>query len=230
MTETIMVVDDERPIADILKFNLEREGFKVVSAYDGNQAIELAMAELPHLIVLDIMLPGTNGYEVCREIRRRSAVPIIMLTAKESETDKIQGLDLGADDYVTKPFSPGELVARVKALLRRSQGSMSHSDNGGQIYCGDLTIDVEASTVRKNTRPVDLSTREFELLKFLSLNRGLVFAREKLLEDVWGYSYHGDIRTVDVTIRRLREKIEEDPSDPRFILTKRGLGYYFREY
>lgn len=230
MAEKILVVDDERPIADILKFNLERAGYQVETAYDGDQALQVALADLPDLIILDIMLPGKDGFEVCREIRRRSTVPIIMLTAKEAETDKIQGLDEGADDYVTKPFSPGEVVARVRALLRRSQGSMSANSDPDHIYCGHLTIDVKGHQVLRDDQQIELTTREFELLKYLAQHPGQVFSRETLLEDVWGYRYHGDIRTVDVTIRRLREKIEEHPGDPRFILTKRGAGYYFRKY
>lgn len=230
MAEKILVVDDERPIADILKFNLERAGYQVETAYDGDQALQVALAELPDLIILDIMLPGKDGFEVCRQIRRRSTVPIIMLTAKEAETDKIQGLDEGADDYVTKPFSPGEVVARVRALLRRSQGSMSAAGDQDQIYCGHLTIDLKGHQVLKDDQQIELTAREFELLKYLAQHPGQVFSRETLLEDVWGYRYHGDIRTVDVTIRRLREKIEDHPGDPRFILTKRGAGYYFRKY
>ncbi|HLS89546.1 MAG TPA: response regulator [Sphingobacteriaceae bacterium] len=230
MAEKILVVDDERPIADILKFNLERAGYQVETAYDGDEALQVALADLPDLIILDIMLPGKDGFEVCREIRRRSAVPIIMLTAKEAETDKIQGLDEGADDYVTKPFSPAEVVARVRALLRRSQGSMSVNNAADHIYCGHLTIDLKGHQVLKGEQQIELTTREFELLKYLAQHPGQVFSRETLLEDVWGYRYHGDIRTVDVTIRRLREKIEEHPGDPRFILTKRGAGYYFRKF
>lgn len=230
MAETILVVDDERPIADILKYNLERAGYHVVTAYDGEAALTSALANLPSLVILDIMLPGKDGFEVCREIRRRSAVPIIMLTAKEAETDKVQGLDVGADDYVTKPFSPREVVARVRALLRRSQGSMSQAGADDQIYCGHLTIDLRGHQVLKDAQQIDLTGREFELLQHLAQHPGQVFSREVLLEDVWGYQYHGDIRTVDVTVRRLREKIEENPSDPRFILTKRGAGYYFRKF
>lgn len=230
MAETILVVDDEQPIANILKYNLEQEGYRVVTAYDGHEALDKALNELPDLIVLDLMLPGQSGFDVCRRIRQRSTVPIIMLTARESEADKVQGLDLGADDYVTKPFSPKEVVARVKALLRRAQGSMSQGESENRIYCGDLTVDLEQHQVLKGHRQIELTTREFELLKYLAQHTGQVFSRETLLEDVWGYTYHGDIRTVDVTVRRLREKIEENPSSPRYILTKRGAGYYFRKF
>ena len=230
MPEKILVVDDERPIADILKFNLEREGYQVLLAYDGEAAVELALRELPDVIVLDIMLPGLDGFEACRRIRERSAVPIIMLTAKEEESDKVQGLELGADDYVTKPFSPRELVARVRAILRRAQGSMSATEDSGRIYCADLLIDLPNHRVFRADREVDLTPREFDLLAYLAQHAGRVFTRETLLREVWGYTYPGDIRTVDVTVRRLREKIEDDPSDPKFLLTKRGVGYYFRKF
>ncbi|HEX6988137.1 MAG TPA: response regulator [Bacillota bacterium] len=229
MAEKILVVDDERPIADILKFNLEREGYQVLLAYDGETAVDLALRELPDVVVLDIMLPGVDGFEACRRIRQRSAVPIIMLTAKETENDKVQGLDVGADDYMTKPFSPRELVARVRAILRRSQGSMSRAGNSDCIYHGDLTIDLANHRIFRGDGELDLTPREFELLAHLARNPGKVYSREVLLAEVWGYTYPGDIRTVDVTVRRLREKIEDDPSDPRFLLTKRGVGYYFRQ-
>lgn len=227
LAETILVVDDEQPIADIIRYNLEREGFRVVVAGDGREAVERALAELPALVVLDVMLPGLDGFEVCRELRRRTSVPILMLTAREAESDKVLGLELGADDYVTKPFSPRELVARVKALLRRSQGNLATAD-AHRLYFGDLVLDLDACTVYRGERPVELTAREFELLRYLARNPGKVFTREVLLRDVWGYQYPGDVRTVDVAIRRLREKIEDDPSDPRFVLTKRGVGYYFR--
>lgn len=229
MAEKVLVVDDERPIADILKFNLEREGYQVMVAYDGESAVDLALRELPDVVVLDIMLPGVDGFEACRRIRQRSAVPIIMLTAKEAESDKVKGLEFGADDYVTKPFSPRELVARVRAILRRAQGSMSRSGDGDVIYHGDLMIDLANHRIFRGDRELDLTPREFELLAYLARNAGRVYNRETLLAEVWGYTYPGDIRTVDVTVRRLREKIEDDPSDPRFLLTKRGVGYYFRQ-
>ena len=230
MAEKVLVVDDERPIADILKFHLEREGYQVVVAYDGGEAVKMALSELPDVIVLDIMLPGLDGFEACREIRRRSAVPIIMLTAKESENDKVKGLDLGADDYVTKPFSPRELVARVKAILRRAQGVLEPVGDDRRLYCGELVIDRDNYRVFKAGREVNLTTREFALLDYLAGQAGRVFTREHLLREVWGYQYPGDIRTVDVTVRRLREKIEDDPSEPRYLLTKRGVGYYFRKF
>ncbi len=228
MTEKILVVEDERPIADILKFNLERSGYEVAVAYDGEQALEKVAREVPDLVILDLMLPKVDGLSVCRHLRARSDVPIIMLTAKSEEADKITGLELGADDYVTKPFSPRELLARVRALLRRSGRSGNGVSGQGPITAGELEIDLAAREVRKRGEAVSLTVREFELLKYLCLRPGQPFTREALLEDVWGYEYYGDIRTVDVTVRRLREKIEDDPSNPQYILTKRGVGYMFR--
>lgn len=231
MTEKILVVDDERPIADILKYNLEKAGYEVVVAYDGEEALEKAARENPDLVVLDIMLPRMDGYTVCSQMRTRSAVPILMLTAKHEENEKVQGLELGADDYVTKPFSHKELLARIKALLRRSQANGNGGANHevGPLHIGEIEIDLLACEVRKNGVPVPLTVREFELLKYLMLRPGQAFTREALLEDVWGYEYYGDIRTVDVTMRRLREKIEDDASNPQYLLTKRGVGYMFRQ-
>ncbi|NLP18965.1 MAG: response regulator transcription factor [Firmicutes bacterium] len=227
MAEKILVVDDEKPIADILRFNLEEAGYKVVVAYDGEEAVEKARREAPDLIILDIMLPKLDGFSVCRQIRTFSPVPILMLTAKEEEVDKILGLELGADDYVTKPFSPREILARVRAILRRIQ-SMEEREEPPVLIFGDLEIDLERVEVRKGNHPLDLTPREFDLLKSLALAPGRVFSREILLEQVWGFDYYGDIRTVDVAIRRLREKLEDKPSRPRYILTRRGAGYYFR--
>jgi two-component system response regulator VicR len=231
MTEKILVVDDEEPIADILRFNLEQAGFQVLVAYDGDAAVARAKAAKPDLIILDIMLPKQDGFSVCREIRSFSNVPILMLTAKEEEVDKIVGLELGADDYVTKPFSPREIVARVKAILRRVQnysGRQGERDSPGILSFGDLQINLEQVEVRNGSRRLELTPREFELLKFMALSPGRVFTRELLLEQVWGFDYYGDIRTVDVTIRRLREKLEENPGKPYYILTRRGTGYYFK--
>jgi len=225
MASRILVVDDEKPIADIIKFNLEREGYEVAAAYDGREALALADSQRFDLIILDIMLPEVDGFQVCRTIRARSAVPILMLTAKGEEVDKVLGLELGADDYVTKPFSPREVLARVRALLRRATGTVGPSE-AQEIRVADLRIDAASYQVFRGDDEIDLTFREFELLKYLAGNCGQVITRETLLQDVWGYEYPGDVRTVDVTIRRLREKIEDDPRSPRYIHTKRGVGYY----
>lgn len=229
MSQKILVVDDEQPIADILKFNLEKEGYQVVCAYDGDEAVELAESEKPDLILLDIMLPNRDGNEVCREIRKTQSVPIIMLTAKDSEIDKVLGLELGADDYVTKPFSNRELIARVKANLRRQQQLPDDQvKTTKDIEIGNLIIHPDAYSVTRNGDQIELTHREFELLHYLARHIGQVMTREHLLETVWGYDYFGDVRTVDVTVRRLREKIEEEPSNPAWIVTRRGVGYYLR--
>ncbi|TZE80869.1 response regulator YycF [Calorimonas adulescens] len=227
MESKILVVDDEKPIVDILKYNLEKDGYKVLIAYDGEEAIRIATSEEPDLILLDIMLPKIDGFSVCKTLRQKLNTPILMVTAKEEEVDKVLGLELGADDYIVKPFSMRELAARIKANLRRVQ--MSEDADGKSITYGDLVIDLDKYVVRKKGKQIDLTSREFELLKFLAINKGQVFSRDTLLEKVWGYEYYGDMRTVDVTIRRLREKIEEDPGSPRYICTKRGVGYYFGE-
>jgi two-component system response regulator VicR len=228
----ILVVDDEQPIADILKFNLEKEGYQVICAYDGGSAVELAFSEQPDLILLDLMLPVKDGMDVCREVRSKLNTPIIMLTAKDTELDKVLGLEMGADDYVTKPFGTRELLARVKAHLRRQtkvQSAPSESDtqrNGMRIHA--LFIDNDMYMVYKDGVPLDLTHREFELIQYLAKNSGKVMTREHLLQAVWGFEYFGDVRTVDVTIRRLREKLETDPSRPEYIMTRRGLGYLMR--
>ncbi|WP_423230251.1 response regulator YycF [Caloranaerobacter ferrireducens] len=227
MNKKILVVDDEKPIADILKFNIEKEGFQVELAYDGEEAVFKAFNLKPDLILLDVMLPKKDGFQVLKEIRHKLKTPVLMLTAKEEEVDKVLGLELGADDYITKPFSMRELIARVKANLRRVDMSSGNS-NGEIIVCEDLVIDLNRYEVKKNNKIIELTLREFELLKFLATKSGQVFSREQLLEEVWGYEYYGDIRTVDVTVRRLREKVEDDSSSPRYVLTKRGVGYYFR--
>ena len=226
MKNKILVVDDEKPIVDILKYNLSKEGYEVVAAFDGEEAVEIAFSEKPDLILLDIMLPKKDGFTVCKTLREKMTCPIIMLTAKGEEVDKVLGLELGADDYVTKPFSMRELLARIRANLRRI--SLNGDESSKKVIrVQDLEIDHTSFLVRKKGEPVELTFREFELLKFLANQPGVVFTREKLLEEVWGYEYYGDVRTVDVTIRRLREKIEDDPSDPKYIITKRGIGYYF---
>lgn len=227
MNSKILVVDDEQPIADILKFNLEKEGYEVIVAYDGEEAIELALSQHPDLILLDIMLPKRDGMEVCRTIRKQADMPIIMLTAKDEEVDKVVGLELGADDYVTKPYSSRELMARVKAHLRRHQKTEQNESRMLRIH--QLSIDSDAYEVTVDEKPVELTHREFELLYYLASHKGQVMTREHLLQAVWGFDYFGDERTVDVTIRRLREKIEPDPSRPNYIMTRRGLGYYLRD-
>lgn len=228
MPVRIMVVDDERPIAEILKYNLEKEGFEVILAYDGEEALKLLEQDEPDLILLDIMLPKKDGFAVCREIRAQREIPIIMLTAKESETDKVLGLELGADDYVTKPFSAREVMARVKATLRRTR-SFSEEEIKKQRRHGALVVDPETMQVFNHGRPVELTPKEFDLLSVLIRRPGRVFNRQQLLNRVWGYDYFGDERTVDVTIRRLREKLELNPAEPEYIHTKRGVGYYFRQ-
>ncbi len=227
MEYKILVVDDEKPIVEILRINLEKNGYKVVCAYDGETAAEMAFSQEPDLILLDVMLPKMDGFSVCKTIREKSSIPIIMLTAREEEVDKVLGLELGADDYMTKPFSLRELMARVKANLRRTQTTQK-TDNSGEILTfGDLNIDIEKYEVRKKGEVISLTFREFELLKFLVTRKGKIFTREQLLNKVWDYEFYGDVRTVDVTIRRLREKIEDNPSLPAYIITKRGVGYYF---
>ncbi len=234
MERTILVIEDEQNINDILAFSLKKEGYKTISALDGITGLEKALTENPDLILLDVMLPGLDGWEVCKKIREQSQVPIIMLTAREDEIDKILGLELGADDYITKPYSMRELAARVKANLRRSAAPPPIPENKndeGQddIVSGDLVINAERYEVTKNGEIIDITLREFELLRFLATQPTKIFSREKLLENVWGYEYYGDVRTVDVTVRRLREKIEDDPSMPKYIITKRGVGYYFNK-
>ncbi|KRM12624.1 response regulator YycF [Paucilactobacillus suebicus] len=223
----VLVVDDEKPISDIIKFNLAKEGFDVVVAYDGEEALEKVESENPDLIVLDLMLPKVDGLEVAKRVRANHTTPIIMVTAKDSELDKVLGLELGADDYVTKPFSNRELVARVKANLRRQETVESaEPDENADITVGDLTIHPEAYTVSKRGENIELTHREFELLHYLAQHIGQVMTREHLLQTVWGYDYFGDVRTVDVTVRRLREKIEDNPSHPTWLITRRGVGYY----
>ncbi len=227
MDKKVLVVDDEKPISDIIKFNLEREGFKIDVAFDGEEALKKVYQFQPDLIVLDLMLPKIDGFQVCRKVRENFNMPILMLTAKEEEVDKVLGLELGADDYITKPFGMRELVARVKANLRRIDVDKTGNQNN-KIVSNRLSIDLDKYEVKKNNEIIDLTLREFELLKFLATQENQVFTREHLLKDVWGYEYYGDIRTVDVTVRRLREKIEDDSSNPKYIMTKRGVGYYFR--
>ena len=229
MNKKILIVDDEKNIVDILKFNLKKEGFTTIEAYDGEQGLEMGLNQKPDLILLDVMLPKMDGFTVCRKLRERISVPILMLTAKEEEVDKVLGLELGADDYITKPFSPRELIARVKANLRRTVVEEPTKKGGQILICGSLKIDVDRYEIKRNGEIIELTLREFELVKFLALQQDQIFSRETLLEKVWGYEYYGDVRTVDVTVRRLREKLEMEPSNPEFIKTKRGVGYYFNK-
>lgn len=232
----ILIVDDEKPISDIIKFNLTKEGYETVTAFDGREAIAKFDEENPDLIILDLMLPELDGLEVAKEVRKTSHIPIIMLSAKDSEFDKVIGLEIGADDYVTKPFSNRELLARVKAHLRRTENIESAvaeenaSSSNSEITIGDLKILPDAFVAQKRGEDIELTHREFELLHHLATHMGQVMTREYLLETVWGYDYFGDVRTVDVTIRRLREKIEDTPSRPEYILTRRGVGYYIKSY
>ncbi len=227
MARKILIVDDEKNIVDILRFNLKKEGFETIEAYDGRAGYEMALREDPDLILLDIMLPEMDGFTVCKKIRQEKETPILMITAKEEEVDKVLGLELGADDYITKPFSPRELMARVKANLRRLNEEVPTNTSKDILNYGALSIDINRYEVKRDGKLLDLTLREFELVKFLAQQKGQIFSRESLLEKVWGYEYYGDVRTVDVTVRRLREKLEKMPSAPEYILTKRGVGYYF---
>ena len=233
--KTILIVDDEKPIVDILVYNLQKEGYDTLEANDGELAVSLALEKKPDLILLDIMLPKMDGLAVCKRIRHTLNVPILMLSAKDEEIDKILGFELGADDYVTKPFSVRELMARVKANLRKAEVTTNvveeekveqaeHKAN--KIEVGDLSLDLDKFEVKVRGQIIDLTLREFEVLKYLAKQPGQVVTREVLLEKVWGYEYYGDIRTVDVTVRRIREKIEKDTSSPKILITKRGVGYY----
>ncbi|MEW4353621.1 response regulator YycF [Streptococcus pneumoniae] len=227
----ILVVDDEKPISDIIKFNMVKEGYEVITAFNGREALELFEAERPDILILDLMLPEIDGLEVAKTIRKTSNVPIIVLSAKDSEFDKVIGLEIGADDYVTKPFSNRELQARVKAILRRAELAPENQETQAEqteINIGKLQILKDAFVAKKLGKELELTHREFELLLHLATHVGQVMTREHLLETVWGYDYFGDVRTVDVTIRRLREKIEDVPSRPEYILTRRGVGYYMR--
>jgi two-component system OmpR family response regulator len=228
----VLIVEDDRTLLDVLKYNLTKEGHDVVTASDGVEALDVARNKKPDLIVLDVMLPKLDGFEVCRILRRETTTPILMLTAKASETDKVVGLELGADDYMTKPFSMREFLARIKAMLRRSEmmkmvESSAKETTPSIIKVGGLEIDFARHKVSQSGTTIDLSPKEFDLLAFLLKNREQVFSRDQLLEKVWGYDYAGDTRTVDVHIRWLRQKIEVDPANPRHLLTVRGIGYKF---
>lgn len=225
MGNKILVVEDDLNLLEALRYNLKKESYEVFTAADGELALEAARKEKPDLILLDIMLPKLSGFEVCRILRKEMTSPILMLTAKVDETDKIVGLEIGADDYVTKPFSMRELIARVRAMLRRTKINEAQTIENEPIGIGDLRIDVSRHQVSLLGTILDLKPKEFELLTFLAKNKGLVFSREQLLERVWGYDYTGDSRTVDVHIRWLRQKIETDSSNPKYLITVRGTGY-----
>ena len=235
--KTILVVDDEQKIVELLEHNLRREGYNVLEANDGVTAVEIAKEQRPDLILLDIMLPRLDGLSVCKKIKNIYNVPILMVTAKGDELDKIVGLELGADDYITKPFSVREVMARVKANLRKVEANLEEEKIAKKeekkeekkdtaIKVGDLVLDLEKYEVHIGGKVINLTLREFEVLKFLAQQPGQVVTREALLERVWGYEYYGDIRTVDVTVRRIRERIEKDTSNPQILITKRGVGYY----
>ncbi len=224
MTQRILVVDDEPHIVELVRYNLTQEGYDVITAGDGEAALARARADHPDLIVLDIMLPGVDGLTVCGQIRRETGVPIIMLTAKSGELERVVGLELGADDYVTKPFSPRELIARVRAVLRRRVREVT-SSNAEPMQIGGLRLDPLTREVTLQSRRIELTAREFELLRLLMRHPNRVFTRDFLLEHLWGYDFYGSTRTVDMHVSRLREKIEDDPSKPTFIVTVRGVGY-----
>ena len=233
MGKRILIVEDEKNIVDILMFNLRRDGYETMEAYDGEAGLQLALEQDPDLILLDLMLPKKNGFDVCRSIREAGrTTPILMLTAREEETDKVLGLELGADDYITKPFSIRELMARVRANIRRRemQENIPAAAAAGRISLGRIALDPDLMVVFKDGKALDLTQREYELVKLMACAPGKVFSRETLMERIWNYEgYVGDVRAVDVAIRRLREKLEDDPADPRFLITRRGLGYYLAE-
>jgi len=224
MVDKVLIIEDDANLLETIKYNLRKEGYDVITTSDGEQALEAARREKPILLILDIMLPKMNGFEVCRILRKEMTVPIIMLTAKADETDKIVGLEIGADDYITKPFSMRELMARVRAMLRRSK--MGEPPKGqAVISIGEIEVDIDRHRASLAGVILELSPKEFDLLAFLARNKGLVFSREQLLEKVWGYDFAGDTRTVDVHIRWLRQKIETDAGHPKYVVTVRGTGY-----
>ncbi|MDD3277690.1 MAG: response regulator transcription factor [Lachnospiraceae bacterium] len=228
MAKKVLVVDDEKLIVKGIRFSLEQEGMEVDCAYDGEEALTMARENEYDIVLLDIMLPKMNGLEVCQQIREFSSVPIIMLTAKGEDMDKILGLEYGADDYITKPFNILEVKARIKAIMRRAQKPEQKEEKAKVVQAGNLKLDCESRRVFIGTKEINLTAKEFDVLELLVFNPNKVYSRENLLNIVWGYEYPGDVRTVDVHIRRLREKIETNPSDPRYVHTKWGVGYYFQ--
>ena len=228
MANRILVVDDEKLIVKGIRFSLEQDGMEVDCAYDGGEALELAKKNHYDLVLLDVMLPVYDGFEVCQQLREFSDVPIIMLTAKGDDMDKILGLDMGADDYITKPFNILEVKARIKAIMRRTSRPAQAETKAKVVQVGDLKLDCDSRRVFIGSREINLTAKEFDVLELLAFNPNKVYSRENLLNIVWGYEYPGDVRTVDVHIRRLREKIEENPSDPKYVHTKWGVGYYFQ--
>lgn len=226
MAKKVLVVDDEKLIVKGIRFSLEQEGMEVVTAFDGEEALQLVKEHEFDIVLLDIMLPKLDGMQVCQQIREFSNVPVIMLTAKSDDLDKIMGLEYGADDYITKPFNILEVKARIKAIMRRTAAQTRKEEK--QIHAGALTLDTQGRRLYINEREINLTSKEFDVLELLAMNSNQVYSREKLLKLVWGAEYPGDVRTVDVHIRRLREKIEANPSEPRFVHTKWGVGYYFK--
>ena len=232
MERKVLIVDDERSIVDILKYNIEKDGTRVICAYDGAEGLRLARTEDPDVILLDVMLPELDGFEVCRTLRAEgNNVPIIMITAREEETDKVFGLDLGADDYITKPFSMRELLARIRTNMRRAASMLPQQpgSDADVLRAKDLVIDRARRSVSRGGREIELTQREYELIRYLAENPGKVISREELMSAVWQYDYFGDLRAVDVAVRRLREKVEDNPSEPQYVMTKRGAGYYFAD-
>ena len=229
MAKKVLVVDDEKLIVKGIRFSLEQDGMEVTCAYDGEEALHLAQENKFDMILLDIMLPKMDGFEVCQAIREFSNMPIVMLTAKGDDMDKILGLEYGADDYITKPFNILEVKARIKAIMRRTAASEPKEENSKVIESGDLKLDCESRRLFVQGREIDLTAKEFDLLELLVMNPNKVYSRENLLNLVWGYEYPGDVRTVDVHVRRLREKIEPNPSEPKYVHTKWGVGYFYQK-
>ncbi|MBZ4686426.1 MAG: two-component system, OmpR family, alkaline phosphatase synthesis response regulator PhoP [Clostridia bacterium] len=225
--QKILIVDDEENIVELIEYNLKNAGFKTICAMNGEDALELAGKENPDLIILDVMMPSMDGFDVVRALRRESKVPVLMLTARTDEFDRVLGLELGADDYLTKPFSMRELIARVKAILRRTEKEQKEEKN--QIKAGPIFMDIDSHKVFVNEEEIQLTAKEYELLKLFITNKGRVFTREELLDKLWGYDYYGDTRTIDVHVRHLREKLETDSKKPEYIKTVRGVGYKFEE-